>query len=146
MKDLIELRMLSAIRELLAKRVNELLLDLEFNIPLIESGDYSSAYTIAPAIALSTCESTEKERLILLDAYTLTITLDLQNVPESDLYCYAYSAAIYKALVEDPTLGGIAEKVTVTNKKYTPPKNPICGEGWGITLTLRITVEAPNAC
>ena len=141
MKDFIETRIIAAIRELLTGRVNELLLDLEFHIPIIEFGGYGCGYSAEPTIELSTCEKTEKERIIRIDAYTLTISFSVSEMPESDLHCYAYSAAIGKALEEDPTLGGVAEKVTVTSKKYHQPKKPGCGEGWGLALTLRITVE-----
>jgi hypothetical protein len=45
------------------------------------------------------------------------------------------------ALKENPTLGGVVDRAGVTGKKYTPPKKPHCGEGWGITITLRVMVE-----
>jgi hypothetical protein len=83
----------------------------------------------------------EKERIILLDAYSLIITFSLQEMPESELFCYAYAAAVCKALQENPTLGGVADRVTVSGKKYAPPKKADCGEGWEVVISLRVTVE-----
>ena len=96
---------------------------------------------MALVISLSTCERTEKERIIQLDAYSLTITLALPENPESELHCYAYPAAVDRALAEDPALGGAASRAVLSGKKYVPPKKPHCGDGWGLVLTLRITVE-----
>ena len=137
----IEQQIISAVRFLLTGRVNEILREMEFAIPIIEFGDYGCASAVAPAITLSTCERTEKERIIRLDAYSLSITFNLQETPESELHCYAYSAAVVKALGEDTTLGGLADRAVVTGKKYAQPKKPHCGEGWGVVTLLRITVE-----
>ena len=137
----VEQRILGAIRGLLTGRVNELLREVEFAIPIIEFDGYGCGYAAEPTIELSSCELTEKERIIRREAYTLAVTFSVSEMPESDLHCYAYSAAIGKALEEDPTLGGVAEKVTVTSKKYHQPKKPGCGEGWGLSLVLRVTVE-----
>jgi hypothetical protein len=57
------------------------------------------------------------------------------------LYCYGYSAAFGKALNEDITLGGVAERAVITGKKYLSPKKPHCGGEWGVIITLRVTVE-----
>jgi len=141
MKDFIETRIIAAIRKLLTTRVNELLLDLEFHVPIIEFGSFGCGYAVSPVITLSSCEQSEKERIIRLDAYSLTIAFDLPDTAESELHCYTYSATVSKALKENPTLNGIAEKVTVTGKKYLPPKVKDCGGGWGIVLKVRIIVE-----
>ena len=144
MKDFIEVRILNAIRRLLSIRVNEILQKTRFSISLIEFGKYSGSSTVVPVVSLSTCERSEKERIIRLDSYSLTITFSLIDTPESELHCYAYSAAVCKAIGENPTLGGVAERAIISGKKYLPPKNPNCGEGWGVTLSLRITVEVNN--
>jgi hypothetical protein len=103
--------------------------------------DYGGGYAAVPMIVLSSCERTEKERIIFLDAYTLTITFSLIDMPESELYCYAYSAAFSKALNNDVTLGGVADRAVIIGKKYMPPKKPNCGQGWELIITMRVTIE-----
>ena len=142
MWDSVEQRIIKAIRGLLTGRVNELLGELQFHIPLIEFGDYCGGSVIVPVITLASCERTEKERIILMDAYSLTITFTLPETPESELHCYAYSAVVCKALEENPTLNGIADRVGITGKKYVQPKKVGCGEGRQITISLRVTVES----
>jgi hypothetical protein len=141
MKNFIEQQIISAVRGLLTKKVNELLGEMEFNIPLVEFGNYSSDTAIVPVISLASCERTEKERIILLDAYSLTITFSFLETPECELFCYAYSAAVCKALGENPTLGGVADRAVVTAKKYVPPKKADCGQGWEAVISMRVTVE-----
>jgi hypothetical protein len=141
MKDFIETRIISAVRKLLTERVNEILSDWEYLIPVIEFSNVGANYVIAPVVTLSTCERTEKERVIQQDAYSISINFTLQEHEDSELYCYAYSTAFNKALAEDVTLGGIADRAVITGKKYIAPKKPNCGEGWGLVLSLRITVE-----
>ena len=141
MNYLIEPSIIRAVRKLLAGRVNELLLDAEFSIPAIEFGEYRGGDAVVPAIALSACERTEKERIIRLDAYSLSISFTVPETLEAEWQCYAYAAAVSRAVAEDPTLGGIADRAVITGKKYSPPKRPYCGEGWGVAISLRVTVE-----
>ena len=144
MKDFIEQQITTAVRKLLTGRVNEILENWEFLVPVIEFGNIGSGYATAPAITLSSCERTEKERIIRLDAYSLTINLSLQEHQDAEMYCYGYSHAFRKALGEDVTLGGIADRAVIVGIKYVPPKKPNCGQGWELVLTLRITVEEMN--
>ena len=139
-KVFIEQQIIDAIWKLLLGRVNELLGDMQYNIPSIESGE-CGGNSIIPVIALVSCERTEKERIIFFDTYSLSIIFSLQETPESELFCYAYAASVCKVLQENPTLGGIADRAVITGKKYVPPKKPYCGEGWGLAITVRITVE-----
>jgi len=141
MNDLIELQIITAVRELLSGKVNELLGDLQFFIPLVEFGNYTGPDVVVPVVALASCERTEKERIIRVDAYTVTITFSLPDMEESEFNCYAYSAVVGKALELNPTLGGIADRVAITGKKYIEPKKANCGEGWQMIVTLRVTVE-----
>jgi len=141
MKKFIETRIIEAIRKLLTGRVNEILRHEEFPTPVIEFGDFGCGYAVAPVVALASCERTEKERIIGIDAYSLTITFSLPESFEAESQCYAYAGAVCMALKENPTLGGVVDRAGVTGEKYTPPKKPHCGEGWGITITLRVTVE-----
>ena len=98
MNDFVETRILSAIRKLLTVRVNEILQKTRFSIPLIEFGKYSGGSTVVPVLNLSTCERSEKERILRLDAYSLAITFSLIDTPESELFCYAYSTAVCIAI------------------------------------------------
>ena len=136
-----EQRIIGAIRKLLTLRVNEILGDLEFPIPAIEVGEFAGATAISPVISLSTCERSEKERIIRLDAYSLSIAFSLPETPESELHCYAYASAVCMALEENPTLGGIVDRAVISGKKYAPPKKPNCGQGWELVMTLRLTIE-----
>jgi hypothetical protein len=141
MKDLIESKIITAIKNLLMGRVNEILADSEFSIPVIEFGEYCGGSAVTPVIFLTACESSEKERIIRQDAYFMTIVFSLPETPECELNCYAYSAAVCKALNESPTLGGVADRAVVSGKKYVQPKKPNCGEGWGVVITVRVTVN-----
>jgi hypothetical protein len=139
MNDFIEQRIIDAVRKLLTGRVNEKLNDYNFYFPLLEFSNYSNA--IIPVVALASCERTEKERIIRLDAYSMTVTFTMPENPESELYCYAYATAFDKALGEDVTLGGVADRAVITGKKYNQPKKPHCGEDWEVVITVRVTVE-----
>ena len=138
----IEQQIIEAVRGLLTGRVNEILGRWQFFVPLFEISDYQGRTAVVPAITLSGCERTEKERIIRLDAYSMTIAFTLQETPESELYCYAYASAVCKALGENPTLGGIVDRAAVTGKKYAPPKKAYGGNEWEVAITLRVTVEA----
>jgi hypothetical protein len=130
-----------AVKRLLAGRVNEILADAEFPVPPVEFGGFGGGSAVAPGIVLSTCERNEKERVIRLDAYSLTITFSVPENPDGELLCYAYSAAVDQALGEDPALGGAASRAVLIGKKYVPPKKPHCGDGWEVILTLRVVTE-----
>jgi hypothetical protein len=140
--DLIEIKIINGIRKILTERVNEILRKGELTVPIIEFAEYGCGYAVAPVITLSTCERTEKERIIRLDAYTLTITFTLPETPESELHCYAYSGAVSRAIYDDPTLSGAAERAVISGRKYISPKMPHCGGEWGIIISLRITVTS----
>jgi len=142
MKDFIETRIISAVRGLLTGYTNEKLNDIRLPVPPIEFGDFCGNYAVVPVITLSSCERTEKERIICLDAYSMTVTFTLPETPEGELNCYAYSGVVSKAIYDNPTLGGIADRAVITAKKYLSPKKPNCGEGWQLVITLRVTVEA----
>ena len=131
MKEFIEQRIIGAVRKLLTGRVNEILRDEEFSTPIIEFGNYGGEYGVSPVVALASCEKSEKERIIGIDAYSLIIVFSLPESFEAESQCYAYAGAVCMALKENPTLGGVVDRVVITGEKYTPPKKPFCGEGWG---------------
>jgi hypothetical protein len=141
MNNFIEQRIIEAVKKLLSGRVCELIEMWKCNVPLVEFGNYKSDTVVTPDISLSGCEQTEKERIIQVDAYSVTITFSFADTPESEFNCYAYSAAVFKALYDDTTLGGVADRAVISGKKYQRPKTKNCGEGWGLILSLRITVE-----
>ena len=140
-KGFIEQRIIEAVKGLLTGPVNEILGKWEFLIPVIEFGNIGGNYAMSPVVTVSGCEQTEKERIIRLDAYTVVINLSIQEHEDGELYCYAYSGAVGRSVYDSPTLGGIVDRAVITGKKYVPPKKPNCGEGWGLAITLRVTVE-----
>jgi hypothetical protein len=115
---------------LLVGRTNELLGECPFTVPPFELGGVLP-YSVNPVITLTSCERSEKERIVLLDAYTVTLSFD---VPEQDgtRLCYAYTFTFEKALAEDVTLGGVVDRSVVVKKTYTDLR---------VGLTLRCTVE-----
>ena len=141
MSEFIEQRIIDAVRGLLLGRVNELLKELQFYIPVIEFGKTSDWGSVDPVVSLSGCEQSEKERLIKIEAYSLTITFNVPEFDDSQLFCYAYATAFGMALAENPTLGGVASRAILSGKKYIQPKKAHCGEEWGLVISLRISVE-----
>jgi hypothetical protein len=137
----IEEKLLNSVKKLLSGRVNELLGETEYPIPPVEFGNYRGGSAVVPVIGLSTCERSEKERVIRLDAYTLTIIFTVPEHPAGERNCYAYAGAVATALGENPTLGGIASRAVLAGKKYAPPKQSGTGGDWEAILTLRLTVE-----
>jgi hypothetical protein len=141
MKDFIEQQIIDAVRKVLTGRVNELLGEMQFIIPFVEFGKYVGGTVVSPVISLASCERTEKERIICLDAYSLTITFNVPETADSELHCYAYSTAVGKVLAENPTLGGVADRVSINGKKYEKKKKANCGQEWEVVISLRVTVE-----
>jgi hypothetical protein len=137
----IEENILNSVKSLLSNRVNELLAETEYPIPPIEFGSYRGGSVVVPAISLSACERSEKERIIRLDTYTLTITFTVLEWPGGERNCYAYASSVATALRENPTLGGAASRAELTGKKYVLPKQNGTGGDWGLVLSLRLTVE-----
>jgi hypothetical protein len=141
MMELIEMRIIEAVRGLLVGRVNELLREVEFSIPALEFGACGCGYAVEPVIVLSECERTEKERIIRLDTFALTVTFSLPDATESERFLYAYAGAVCRAVYDDPTLGGITDRAVIVNKKYIAPKKAHCGEGWALVISMRLSVE-----
>jgi len=141
MKDFIETRIITAVRGLLTGRVNELLWSTELLVPVIEFEGNGDGYIITPLISLSTCERTEKERIVKLDSYSLSITFTVPESPDSELLSYVYAGAVCRAVYDNPTLGGVVNRAVISGKKYVPPKVHHCGEPWTVVILIRLSVE-----
>jgi hypothetical protein len=126
---------------ILDDRMNNTLEELELKVPPLEIGGGSGGNAVYPDVYITGCERTEKERVIRIDSYAVTITFPVPESEEADLYCYAYAAAFEKALDANPSLDGFADRAVLTGKKYIRPKKPGCGEGWKLVLSVRVTVE-----
>ena len=141
MRDFIEQQIIESVRKLLTGQVNEILSKWEFFVPVVEFSAFTNKYAVAPVISLVSCERSEKERIVQQDAYSLSITFNLPETQDTELYCYGYAAAVCKAIGENPTLGGVVDRAVVSGKKYRQPKKPGCGEDWETVIGLRVTVE-----
>jgi hypothetical protein len=137
----IEEKIINSVKNLLTGRVNELLQVAEFQIVPMEFNAPAGVGAVAPILRLSECERSEKERIVKTDAYTLSVSLNVPEGPDSERDAYAYGTAIGTAVTENRTLGGTVDRAVFTGKKYIPPKTAYCGEGWQAVFTLRLTVE-----
>jgi hypothetical protein len=126
----IEESILKSLESLLIGRVNELFGDIPCAVPPFELGGVLP-YSVNSCVALTSCERSEKERIVLLDAYAVTLSFDVLEQDDTQL-CYAYTFAFEKALAEDCTLGGVVDRAVVIKKTYTDLR---------VDLTLRCTVE-----
>ena len=144
MNEFIEQKIINAVKKLLTGKFNDYLREFDFQIPFVEFSIFRGVNVIAPVISLSSCEQTEKERIIKQDTYSITVTFPVLDTVESEMFCFAYADAFGKALGDDVTLGGVADRAVITNKKYVPPKKSDCGMDWELIITLRITVEGLN--
>ena len=144
MNEFIEQKIINAVKKLLTGKFNDILREFDFQIPFVEFGIFRGVNVIAPLVSLASCEQTEKERIVKQDTYTVTVTFPVLDTVESELFCYAYAAAFQKALCDDVTLGGVADRAVITNKKYVQPKKVNCGMDWELIISLRIIVEGLN--
>jgi hypothetical protein len=115
---------LGAVHKLLLTDVNECIKNEKLAIPEIDDFHFS------PVIKLSGCERTDKERVLLLDAYTVKISF---TAPETR--CYEYAAMINRCLNNDRTLGGIAIRSDFTHRIYKEKDNEV-----EAVFTLRIVL------
>jgi len=144
MNEFTEQKITNAVKKLLTGKFNDCLREFDFQIPLVELGIFRGVNVIAPLIALSSCEQTEKERIVKQDTYTATVTFPVLDTIESELFCFAYADTFSKALCDDVTLGGIADRAVITSKKYVPPKKANCGMDWETVINLIVTIETMN--
>jgi hypothetical protein len=137
----IEEILLNSLKKLLSGRVNELLGETEYPIPPIEFGNYRGGSAVSPVITLSACEQSEKERIVRLNTYTLTVVFTVPEWPDGERNCYAYASSVATALNENPTLGGAASRAVLTGKKYVPPKQSGTGGEWEVELKIHVLIE-----
>jgi len=142
MNEFTEQKITNAVKKLLTGKFNDCLREFDFQIPLVELGIFRGVNVIAPVINLSSCEQTEKERIIKQDTYSVTVTFPVLDTVESEMFCFAYADAFSKALGDDVTLGGVADRAVIINRKYVQPKKANCGMDWELIITLRIIVES----
>jgi hypothetical protein len=83
---------------LLDEPVNCFLQKMELNAPPLDVCDKPGRGAVYPDVFLSECERTEKEQIIRIDAYSVSITFPVPDSEEADVYCFAYAAAFEKAL------------------------------------------------
>jgi hypothetical protein len=138
MNEPIEPRILEALRHLLTGRVNELLLELHHQIPLVENGHFDSFSAVSPVITIGNSKITEKERIIHQRTFKVKITLEVAESPDSELLCYFYINAFLRALIKNPTLYAVAQYASAVKTDVIPPKKPNCGESWQVKLSLKI--------
>jgi len=142
MNEFIEQKIINAVKKLLTGKFNDILREFDFQIPFVEFGIYRGVNVIAPLVSITSCEQTEKERIVKQDTYTATVTFPVLDTVESEMCCFAYADAFNKSLGVDVTLGGVADRAVIINKKYVPPKKADCGMDWELIITLHITVES----
>jgi hypothetical protein len=136
---IIEFDILHAIQNLLTGAVNRFLEEQEYDTPLIELGG-GAPDRVVPEIRIVGGERSEKDRVIRLDVFSVTITL---RVPEEngERSCYTYAAGIDRAISRDPTLGGVIDQAAMIKRSYQGPKVQHIGEGWEAVFTLWLTIE-----
>jgi hypothetical protein len=144
MNEFIEQKIINAVKKLLTGKFNDILREFDFQIPFVEFGIFRGINVIAPLVSLASCEQTEKERIVKQDIYSINVNFPVLDTVESELFCFAYADAFNKSLGVDVTLGGVADRAVITNKKYVQPKKVNCGMDWELIMALRVTVEGLN--
>jgi hypothetical protein len=137
----IEESLKNGVVELLTVKVNELLLETAEAVPAVEMKRIEGAYKTLAQVAVVGAETSEKERVLEIEAFTVGVTLDLPCCNNGEHFCYAYAWAIGEALTGDRTLSEVADYAEVTAKKYMPPVAPQCGDAWRCVFTLRVITE-----
>jgi hypothetical protein len=124
----VEERILEVVWEVLTRRVNFYLGEMDAVVPFLEreGGGVYGRFGVRPVVALDDCESSEKERVLLVDAYTVSVDI---KAPERD--CWFYTHALRCALREDLTLNGIAAEVKFKRTTYKD----------GVCFGLKVIVE-----
>jgi hypothetical protein len=123
--------------ELLTGAVNYYLSEFDVAVPQFETDSPRrlGAFGVRPEIEIAECELSDKERIIKLEAYTLKTSFQVKGLDNKN-HIYYYALAIQKAIDDDVTFGGVADRVTLTRKKYTQRDGM-----WDVVLTLRATLE-----
>ena len=139
----VEEMIVNGVKRLLVKDVNKLLEGLDFHVPCFEFGNHGGREAVVPGVALSSCERTEKERVVFVDAYAVEITVPVEDIwgCDGERLVFSYGAAIDGAVRLNGSLDGTVSRVVITGKEFIPPKKPRCGDCWVLVMRLRVTVE-----
>jgi hypothetical protein len=124
----IEEKSVDAVWDVLTRRVNFYLGEMDAVVPFLErdsAGKYGR-FGVRPVVGLLDCESSEKERVLMVDAYTVSVDI---KAPVRD--CWFYTHALRCALREDLTLNGIAAEVKFKRTTYKD----------GVCFGLKVIVE-----
>jgi hypothetical protein len=65
---IIQEAIIGAVESLLTGRINEILRNEEFDTPIIEFENYHGESCVVPVVAFASCEKSEKEWIINVDA------------------------------------------------------------------------------
>jgi hypothetical protein len=124
--------------EPLTGAVNFYLGEFEVDSPLFEV-DCSrrlGSFGVWPDIEVCECELSDKERIIKVVAYTLKIALQIHHLSEKK-HLYFYTHALDLAINDDPTFGGVADRVSIVYKKY----KQLDTGAWEIVIMVRVIME-----
>ena len=77
--EFIELKILEVIKGLLTGQVNEVLNNRQLMLELFEISEFKDGSAVVPIINVKSCERTEKERIIRVDAYSVLISFSLRE-------------------------------------------------------------------
>jgi len=143
----IETRIAAALERLLLEDANRLLDALPVQLAPIELGEHAGAEIVRPSIAAASSRRTEKERVVLLDAYAIEIkyaVFDRQGQEACRLLPY-YTACIRRAVRRNGTLGGLVDRIALLETRHEPAEKGFAADHWTGTARLRATAEAEDA-
>jgi len=142
-----ETRIAAALERLLTDEVNKLLEALPVQLAPIELGEYSGAEIARASIAIASSQRTEKERVVLLDAYAIEIRYSVfdRGGREAGRLLPYYTACIRKAIRRNGTLGGLVDRIALLETRHEPAGKGFPADHWTGTARLRATAEAEDA-
>ena len=134
----VEIELLERLEILFLGRVNELLYDEEARLAPFR--DFSgvglaSHDKIRAGLNIDECEQTEKERLLKMCAWTITIDFKVRD--DGERKRFYYGTALEQALFEDRTLGGLAASISLIKTKYSR----LGIDSYEIIMTLRASAQ-----
>jgi hypothetical protein len=85
-----------------------------------------SRFGVVPSVSLSDCESTEKERILRVECYSVSV-----EIKAAERLRWLYTHALKQVLADDRTLSGLCAEVKFSRSVY---------EG-GVKFVLKAEVE-----